>query len=180
MSGKKSPTKQIKVGSVLVVPVGKVASFLDSIKRRGVRLDKDIHRAAVSVVFHFKEHGNINLLTQLIDVMPKGQRTNALTKWFETYGGVSMDVDTKKLVKDHGKFDRIEESILKGAANPYYELKAMEGAPYKADADLESVIKYLIARSEKAEREGANEYHNKLNVAVTTLKAFKEATQQAA
>lgn len=65
-----------------------------SIGKRGKKLDTDIHLAAVSCLYHTREHGDWTLFQKLCLAMPKSGRVKALCTWAEAFA--PMTIDRKK------------------------------------------------------------------------------------
>ena len=125
-----------------------------SIKARGKRLDKDIHTALCSAVWHRQEHGDNTLIAEVINAMPKGSRANAAIQWAVTFGGVDYNgKDKNKGVK----FKNNEADILLDDAilTPFWEMKGQkEGEDFNPEKDLKAVIGILTRHAEKAEEAG--------------------------
>ena len=66
-----------------------------SIKTRGAKLDKDIWIASVSAMAHHNEHGDVSLVNELVDSMPKGSRVNALREFILAFGKVTFDEENQ-------------------------------------------------------------------------------------
>ena len=113
-------TKQatVKISGVTVtVDSAALVTLVDSICGRGKKLDKDIHRAGVSCLYHAREHGDVTLAERLIKSLPRSSRRKAFNHWAESHCPLTIEDDGKekvtvKLAKDRkpGDFD------LEGAA----------------------------------------------------------------
>ena len=64
-----------------------------SISNRGKRFDRDVQQAALSVINHAEQHGDVTLATSLVNALPKGSRSNALKAYLETFGKMTWDKD---------------------------------------------------------------------------------------
>lgn len=64
---------------------------IKSIATRGAKFESDIHVAAVSCLEHFKEHGDITLLTKLYKALPKGVKASRFIDWANAFGGCTWD-----------------------------------------------------------------------------------------
>ncbi len=100
-----------------------------SIQSRGKKLDQSIQEAALSIIKHVHEHGEVSLANKLFKAMPAGARKNALVEWFLMYSrvGVNQDKVTAKefplVLNKEGKTD------LEGAVKtPWFECRK-EKAP---------------------------------------------------
>ena len=154
-----------KYANVKVVPAGEsLDKFIKSVHTRGARLERDIHRACVSAVAHRIGCGDNSYMQKLVDGMPKGQRTNAIILWFNNYGSVEYNKQTKKFAnhgtdndpieRDKPDVEVMESRLQEGARDPYWNSKAQEGVPFDALTDAENVLKLLerhINAAEKAE-----------------------------
>ncbi len=54
---------------------------ISSIRNRGAKMDRDIHETAVLCLTHARDHGDITLLSKLVEAMPKSSRRKALIAW---------------------------------------------------------------------------------------------------
>ncbi len=77
-----------------------------SINTRGKKLDDDIWVAAVSAMAHHAKHGDVTIINQLVEAMPKGSRVNALRDFILAHGKVGFDEDNQIFTHDKtGTFD---------------------------------------------------------------------------
>lgn len=126
-----------------------------SIKARGKKLDKDIHAALCSAVWHRQEHGDNTLISETINAMPKGSRSNAAIAWAVEFGAVEYngkDKQTKGIkLKNSDAPIRLDDAIL----TPFWEMKGQkEGEDFNPEKDLKAVIGILTRHAEKAEEAG--------------------------
>lgn len=77
-----------------------VRKSIQSIARRGKKLDQDIHATAIQCLIHREHHGDNTLARDLVDAMPKSGRRKALVKWFEDFGAMQLKGTEFKNVKD--------------------------------------------------------------------------------
>lgn len=103
----------------LIEGSAKIGSLIDSIANRGKKLDADIQRAALSVMAHHSQHGDVTLINRLVASMPKGSRVNALMRYIETFGAVRWDKDKKEFVHAKGKKFDLEAA----SARTWHEFK---------------------------------------------------------
>ena len=104
-------TKTNKPAFTLIAGSASIKSAIDSIARRGKKLDRDIQVAALSAMQHHVEHGDVTLINRLVEAMPKGSRVNALRAFIETFGAVRYDTDEKNFVHVKGATFRLDEAM---------------------------------------------------------------------
>lgn len=106
-----------------ITDVAKLGKFIDGIKTRGAKLDKDIHQAAVSAVAHFDKCGDVGYINRLYLALGKGARHAAYIAWVTQFGGVTANEgegkDTTPFIKDKNKTVDLDG----GEALPWYECK---------------------------------------------------------
>lgn len=106
--------------SIIIRDSKKLGTAIQSIARRGKKLDQDIHIAGVSCMYHMAMHGDVTLTERLIDAMPKSSRRKALMVWFESFTPVNIDrVEGKvKLKKERSGEDFKVEAA---EAQPFWD-----------------------------------------------------------
>ena len=128
----------------LITGTASINKAVESIARRGLRLDNDIQRAGVSIIAHVRDHGDTTLAVALVKAFPRGLRVKALVAWFNefspmtvelTKAGVTVELDKKRTPAD----SKIDEAI----ASPWHSFKK---ETVKDVVTLES----LIEKFEKA------------------------------
>jgi hypothetical protein len=118
-----------------------------SIHTRGKKLDDDIWVAAVSAMAHHAKHGDVTIINQLVEAMPKGSRVNALREFIMAHGKVGFDADNQIFTHDkEGVFD------LDGAQEKSW-------TEYKPDPDYKPVdalalVKALAKKISAERKEG--------------------------
>lgn len=95
-------TKTKKPAYKLISGAAAITTAIDSIQRRGKKLDHDIQVAALSAMQHHAQCGDVSLINRLVEAMPKGSRVNALRAFIETFGAVRYDAESKKFVHVKG------------------------------------------------------------------------------
>ena len=129
----------------LIKDVKKLGKAIKSIATRGAKLDSDIHIAAVSCLHHAFNHGDVTLMTKLVDAMPKSGRRKALIHW----------------VQEHSLLGYVEgEQAFRMTASKtkQWKLKVAEETPFweftteKAPTDLtmEQLVKLVVTKVQKA------------------------------
>jgi hypothetical protein len=133
--------KPATVPAVIKLVEGESAinKFLDSIKKRGNTLQRDMHVAACSVLAHVAAHKDIRIVSRLIDSFPDMSRRNAVKAWFEHFGPVTFE--SGKVTFNHDNPARVGDAMGK----PFWTFKANEGAEY---APLN--VAELLAKTVKA------------------------------
>lgn len=130
-----------------------LAKAIESIARRGLKLDADIQDAGLSCLARVQEHGDIGYLNRLFLSMPRGSRRNALAEWAAKYGKVKINLDktsNKELPFTYWKEGNTDYA---GAIEePWFNCK-----PEKAlddEFDFVSKLTSLLAQAKKARESG--------------------------
>tara|TARA_R110002111_G_scaffold123047_1_gene186887 strand:- start:170 stop:646 length:477 start_codon:yes stop_codon:yes gene_type:complete len=109
----------------LITSKDAIIKAIASISGRGAKLDKDIWVAAVSAMAHHNEHGDVTIINDLVNAMPKGGRVNALRDYILAHGKVKFDNQVKAFVHDkEGSFDSLgamEVSWVEFKPEPEYK-----------------------------------------------------------
>lgn len=129
---------------------------IDSIAKRGARLDADIQVAGLSCIDQAIKHGNTLPMDRLYNAMPKGSRRLALVEWLLAFAPVTvLDKRADKDAIAAGrvfKLDREKGSDIEAAdATPWHEFKKEREAVDAFDvlASVESLIKKWEAAMKK-------------------------------
>lgn len=138
-----------------------LAAFKD-IQARGKQLDHDIWVAAVSAMAHHAKHGDVTIINQLVEAMPKGSRVNALREYILAFGKVTFNEDDQVFMHDkNGNFDR------EGAQEKSWtEYKAEQ--PYKpvdALALVTALVKKISADRKEGDKVTAKQHTAIMNMA---------------
>lgn len=121
---------------------------INSIIRRGVQFDQDVHTAAVSCLFHAEQHGDVTLATRLVNGMPRSSRRKALIHWFSKHGKMAY-----KEKESQFKIDKAKSKSWKLAEAeqvPFWEFTE-EKEPGKLT--IEQIVKSVVNRVGKAMQE---------------------------
>lgn len=94
----------------LLSSAAEIKAAIESIARRGKKLDQDIQVAALSSMQHHADHGDITLINRLVASMPNGSRVNALKAYIETFGAVRYDTESKIFTHNKGKSFDVNEA----------------------------------------------------------------------
>lgn len=133
------------MGLELIKDSKKLGTAIASIKKRGAKLDTDIHLCAVSCLYHAKEHGDVTLMTRLVDAMPKSGRRKALIHWVNEHSmlGYVEGEQQFRMTKSKSKSWKMEAA----EATPFWEFTT-EKAP--TALTIEQLVKSVVARVKKA------------------------------
>ena len=104
-------TNTNKPAFALISGAANIKAAIDSIERRGKKMDRDIQVAALSAMQHHVEHGDVTLINRLVASMPKGMRVNALRAFIETFGAVRYDAESKLFMHVKGGTFRIDDAM---------------------------------------------------------------------
>lgn len=121
-------------------------SLIKSIGNRGKLLDRDLHVAGVSALFHAYTHGSTAFAQQLIEAIGNSGRKGALKKWLFHFGCFMVKEDNKtfgidKELKAKG-FDAVKTDAI---ATPFWELTPDKDEAEFVDAmaKVQALIKSL-------------------------------------
>lgn len=139
----------------LLTTTVEINKAIESIAKRGQKLDADIHVAGVSVLKHVAEHGDTTLLDKLVLAMPKGSRKSAFCEWALAFGNVRMldrsDSADAAAIEQGRLFakDKTKQFDEVGAiAKKWYEFKPEPDLLQSFDAAAE--VKRMMSRYTKA------------------------------
>lgn len=127
----------------------KLGTAIKSIGTRGKQLDTDIHNAGVSCLYHAEQHGDVTLLTRLVEAMPKSGRAKALVAWAEHFGLVTFNKEEKrfKVTKPKNK-----QWDLEGANDvPFWEFTEEKEV---GDLTIDALVKMVVNKVQKASDNG--------------------------
>lgn len=127
-----------------------------SIGRRGKKFERDVQKIALSIAHHIEfggkegtPSGDYTKANDLITVMPKGIKVNALIDWFTTFSWVAYNEEEKCLVYDKKDTSKIEEGAKKMWSEfrpePEYKPMNLEDAVVK----LITTAQYRLERQTK-------------------------------
>lgn len=133
----------------LIKDAKKLNTAIKSIATRGKKLDADIHLCAVSCLYHAQEHGDVTLLTRLVDAMPKSGRRKALIHWACEHGKLAYKEKEQAFNLDKGKSKSWK--LAAAEATPFWEF-TVEKAP--SDVTLEGLVKMVHNKIVKGKEDG--------------------------
>ena len=121
------------------------------IKDAGKKLDTRIHQVAVSGLVHFMLSGDNSILTNLVKVMPKSARGNALKFWISKHTNNKLKWDKNAHGKTGGYKGKKPElssweqlAIALTADNsPFYEKKDTSPSVFNGHARILNLVKTL-------------------------------------
>ena len=141
---------------ILIKDAKKLGTAITSIRTRGAKLDNDIHTTACSCLFHAapKEvgglgHGDVTLMTKLVDAMPKSGRRKALIHWVNEHSmmGYIEKEQRFKMTKAKSKSWKLDKAI----ETPFWEF-TQEKAP--TELTIDRLVKLVVSKVTKAQENG--------------------------
>lgn len=135
---------------------------LASIKKGQARFTM-IHEAACFALEQINSHGQTTPANQLISVMHKADRVEALKTWFKDFGKCkekkdgSMDYSHKKEIFVEGESVSNEDALAAASETPYFEL-TKEIKP-SSSYDVMKGIKTILSRAKAMQTKGMTVEH---------------------
>lgn len=143
----------------LIVGTANIDKAIASIANRGKKLDGDIQLAAVSILDHVEQHGDVTLADRLLAAMPKGARKLALVEFLLAFGKLRVldkaNKDDAVRIAAGATFahDKTKQTNIEGASEkPWYEFK-QEKAAIEA-FDVQAAVAQLLTRVSKLQADG--------------------------
>ena len=138
----------------LILDVTVLGKLMDSIRKRGAALDRDIHIAACSALARLDAHGDTGYANRLFLSLPKGARKAALASWLLAYGAlnanVNPDKDTKPFVFTKDK----DTDVDGGMADPWFN--HAPDKPVEETFDLRKAMQALLAKAKAKQAKGVH------------------------
>ena len=127
-----------------------IEKAIQSVKTRGKAFDNLVHAVALSVINHIEQHGDIRHSNMLVEAMPKSSRKNALIEWFETFGKLSYDQESKVLT-----YAKEKKTYLTDATNqPFWDFqKEPEYKPFDLELQLAKLLDRAVKKAENPHEE---------------------------
>jgi hypothetical protein len=69
---------------------GQLSAEIRNILHTGKALDKAIHTAACSALWHCREYGDTGFVAALLSAMPKGSRVKGLIHWIQEHSPINI------------------------------------------------------------------------------------------
>ena len=139
----------------LIKTDAKIDELIVLIGKRGASLQKDIHRAACSIIRRWHDSNDVSVavrqMNALLEAIPSMGRANAFKAWVEAYATFVWNADDSCFAY-HAKRTKISLGDAQAAcATPFWEFK--KEAEYKP-MNLDDLIAALIARADKRRQDG--------------------------
>lgn len=128
---------------------------LGLLKAAGRKLDDRIQVAGLSVINHIDLHGDITLAVALMDALPRGARSKAMTAWLVSHAKLKENIDDKGKVSKENPFlyDKTKETNMAGAiANPWFKFEPEDKTT--PVFDFAAALASLLKKADKAEKDG--------------------------
>lgn len=136
-----------------------IQAAIDSVARRGVKLDNDVQLAALSILAHVDEHKDTTLADRLVAALPKGARRLALVEWFVNFGKMRLldkaNPDEAKRITEGAmfKYDAKRTTDMQAAAEkPWHTMR--KEADVATVFDAKASVVSLLARIKGAQTKG--------------------------
>lgn len=141
-------TKTTKALPTLIVGTDALTKSIESIIRRGNKLQDEVQVLGLSLLAHINEHSNVTLLNKLVLEFPKGLRRNALVEWALANGKVKLnegeDKKTLPLLFDKTKATNLDKANDK----PWFDFKPEK--PVDECFDFAKMLAVLVGKASKS------------------------------
>lgn len=144
----------------LITVTAEINKAIESIAKRGQKLDNDIQLVGVSVLEHIALHGDTTLLDKLVSAMPKGARKGAFCEWAVHHGQVRMldrNDQADALAIEQGRLfkkDKSKEWNVEDAfTSKWWDFKPE--ADLLTTFDAAKMVNALLKKYSKAVKDGA-------------------------
>jgi hypothetical protein len=107
--------------SIIITDSEQLSATITRIGTAGRKLDKAIHAAAVSCLYHIMKDGQTTLYVKLADAMPKGSRVKALHFWASHHAPMTVSTD---------KNGKTTVTLKKGRTAEDFNLEGAEATPF--------------------------------------------------
>lgn len=146
----------------LITNKAELTKAIASIASRGKKLDGDIQIAAMSVCCHAHQHGDVTLLNQLYNAMPRGARASALTLFLVRFGPVVASTDPTTKREQPFVFDKNKKmtgetltALIDESGEPENHWYMLAPAPAPDEVfDFVKAMHSLMNRVARAEKDG--------------------------
>lgn len=145
-------TASKKPAFALVTEGTKLNTLIKSIGTRSKTLDRDIHIAGLSALWHGFEHKSTGYAEELLKAMGKSSRKNALRAWLLDMGCFMVKDDGKTLGIDKERHSAGWAMQTRATETPFWEHNKEPEVLTQVDA-MEAVRK-LIERLSRAQSKG--------------------------
>ena len=145
---------------------------LGLIKKGEARFNR-IHESAVFALAQINQHGQTTPANQLLGVMHKADRIEALKTWFRDFGKVNTQkdgtlkyVDAKKILWE-GQPIPVMEAVEIASSMPYFEYtKEIKPA---SSYDVMKGLKSILTRAKAMEQHGGTIEHKEMLAKIVAL-----------
>lgn len=144
----KDTIKPVKV----ITDKSALTAAINSIGRRGAKLDRDIQQAAISVMAHHAQHGDVTLINKLVASMPKGSRVNALRAYLESNAAIVYNEETREFDHDRNSPRKFSEDAAQ--ALMWTDFKPEQ--EYQPISDPALLVRQLVARLNRDRKEAGD------------------------
>lgn len=145
---------------IIIEDPAKIGRLITTIGKSGQKMDALIHQAACSSLVHASKHGDVTLMSRLVNSMPRSARREALIYWTSQHSplvwtkGAEGNPSAFRLNK--GK--KAREFNISGACNtPFWDFSPEKNpAPFTIDRLVklvQSKVKKAVERGELAREE---------------------------
>lgn len=129
-------------------------AFVKNTKASGKALDQAIQIMLASTCAHLHQHGNIAVVTDAVDALPAGARTNAAKEYVLRFAPVNYNEKKKEFVFAAGKrVEQFEESELCQTMLDTLWTDLKPEAPFRPfdlTAQVQQLLKKALKRKEEA------------------------------
>lgn len=170
----------------IITGAAEIRKHITSIGNRGAKLDKDIQLAALSVLAHIDQHGDVTLADALVNAMPKSSRKLALVEAMLACGKVRL-LDKAELTPELKALGRVfaydkerKTDLQQLEEKPWYEWR--KEAPVAMAFDAQKATAALLAKIKLHSGltvAGIDEAKANLREALAALEAMGEAAPAA-
>lgn len=155
MTKKTQPAASLK----LLVGAATIDKAISSIKLRSTKITQDIQVAALSILSHVEEHGDVTLADRLYCALGVGQRRASLAMWLVAFGKMRVldkaNNDDAAALKAGRVFGYDKARVTNMAAAEAKQWHEMQKEPDVAKVfDVQAAFANLMARITKAQKDG--------------------------
>lgn len=141
--------------------------------KKGQKRFTDIHEAALFALFQINTHGQTTPANQLVAVLHKGDRVDALKTWFHDFGKCkelkdgTIEYVHKRKIFIEGEEATPEEAQAAAESMPYFEY-TKEIKPVSS-YDVMKGVKSILSRAKAMQRKGLSVEHPELLKTLASL-----------
>lgn len=125
-----------------------IEKAIASIAQRGVKLDRDVQVAGLSILNHVNLHGDITLANKLFNSMSRGMRRNSLGIWLTMFGKLTINLDPATKKDMPLAYDKARKTDLEGAAKTmWFDVK--KEPDLDVEFDVQGALEKVLAKAQK-------------------------------